>query len=123
MKTILTAALVAVSLTGCGVATVPGIAARGGPLAPAPKTQAPSDPMSTNGTWMVPSEIPPGNYRTQMHSGETVGYSEVCADIACKIGTPGFISNDLYDGPGILSIPETAVAVKIKNIVLTPMTG
>ena len=122
MKTIFTAALVAVSLTGCGVATVPGIAARGS-LAPAPKTQAPSDPMSTNGTWMVPSEIPPGNYRTQMQPGETGGYSEVCADVACEIGTPGFISNDLYDGPGMLSIPENAVAVKIRDIVLTPMVG
>jgi len=123
MKTIPLLAALAVSLTGCGVATVPG-----SPLVPAPievpiEVGLADDPMSTNGTWMVPSEIPPGNYRTQMQSGESVGYSEVCADIACEIGTPGFISNDLYDGPGMLSIPETAVAVKIKNIVLTPMVG
>ena len=123
MKMIFIAALAAVSLTGCGVATMPGIAARGS-LAPAPtQTQVPDDPMSTNGTWMMPSEIPPGNYRTKMQPGETGGYSEVCADIACEIGTPGFISNDLYDGPGMLSIPESAVAVKIKNIILTPMVG
>lgn len=121
MKMIL--AVAAVALTGCGVTTTAPYVARG-PLVPAPTVaQAPDDPMSTNGVWMVPGEIPPGNYRTKMQPGETSGYSEVCADIACEIGTPGFISNDLYDGPGILSVPESAVAVKIKNIILTPLVG
>lgn len=78
------------------------------------------DPLTTDGTWLVPGDIAPGNYRVQVVSNFG-GYSEVCGDLACEIGTRGFLGNELYNGPGVLVIPPDAVAVKIARITLTPM--
>jgi hypothetical protein len=68
---------------------------------------------------MVPSEIAPGTYRVMPTGG--MGYSEVCADYTCEIGTSGFISNEVYKGPGILVIPSGAVSVKLSGVSLQRM--
>lgn len=77
-----------------------------------------SDPYSSDGTWLVPTEITPGTYRVAAHG---MGYSKLCADYTCEIGTNGFISNELYRGPGVLVIPSNAVSVELSNISLTRM--
>ena len=79
------------------------------------------DPLSTDGTWLVPEEIKPGTYRTSLT--ESLGYAELCADATCKIGTSGFIENYVFDGPGVLVIPSNAVTVKLNGIALTPMAS
>lgn len=86
--------------------------------------KAPMNPLETDGTWLVPEEIAPGTYRTSLNDGIfAVGYAKVCADDACQIGTPGFIDNDVFNGPGILVVPPNAVSVEINNITLVPMAG
>jgi hypothetical protein len=78
------------------------------------------DPYTSDGTWMVPSEITPGTYRVALTTG-AMGYSKICADYTCEIGTSGFIANELYRGPGILVIPATAVSVELSRISLKRM--
>ena len=81
---------------------------------------AAADPYSSDGTWLVPTEITPGTYRVA--STGSLGYSKVCADYTCEIGTDGFISNDLYQGPGVLVIPSNAVSVQLSDVSLTRMS-
>lgn len=90
----------------------------------APKTTVPvkPDPYSTTGTWLVPGDIAPGTYRIQPIKASKTAYYAVCATYACDPG-PGIIKNDLPDGPGVLVVPESAVAVELKNLTLTPMAG
>jgi hypothetical protein len=81
--------------------------------------QATPSPYTSDGRWLVPSEITPGTYRVTPTSG--MGYSEVCADYTCEIGTNGFISNENYRGPGILVIPSNAVSVELHRVSLARM--
>ena len=94
--------------------------AAGSLLGAAPASAAPS-PYSSDGTWLVPSEIAPGTYRTALASGESMGYYATCADFACEIGTPGFITNDNLRGPGIVVVPPNAVSIELRGLVLTRM--
>lgn len=100
MKTLITAAigaaLIAGSLLGTGAAGATG------------------DPYSSDGTWLVPSEIAPGTYRAAVKPGSFagMGYYKTCADYTCEIGTDGFIDNGLLQGPGIVLVPSNAVSVK-----------
>lgn len=84
-----------------------------------------SDPYNTDGTWLVPSDIAPGNYRVLVDDSAFagMGYVEVCGDAACEIGTPGFLSNEVYQGPGVLSVPPNAFSVELNNVALVPLGG
>ena len=82
---------------------------------------APVDPLSTNGTWLVPQDIPYGTYRTTPTS-DIVSYWALCADLACQPG-PGMIQNEILDGQGFIVIGPDAVAVELDDVVLTPMEG
>lgn len=79
------------------------------------------DPYSSNGTWQVPSQIPPGTYRTALAAWQTNGYYTICADCTCEPNTPGFIRIDFLNGPGVVMIPPNAASIKLNNLILTPM--
>jgi hypothetical protein len=82
---------------------------------------ATGDPYSSDGMWLVPSEIAPGTYRAAIKPNMfDSGYYAVCADYACEPG-PGMISNDYMIGPGIVVIPPSAVSVELNNLSLTRM--
>ncbi|MGW5514643.1 hypothetical protein [Nocardia africana] len=85
----------------------------------------PVDPYSTNGTWLVPSEIAPGNYRV-IPKNSRGGYWETCADAGCDIDFDGsdhtgLIDNDNVDGPGVVNIPTWAYSIKLRNVRLAPI--
>lgn len=82
---------------------------------------APVDPLSTNGTWLVPSEIGYGTYKATSTS-DIFGYWALCADLACQPG-PGMIDNEIVDASGYIVIGPDAVAVELDDVVLTPMEG
>lgn len=90
------------------------------PTSRAPITAAKADPYSSTGTWLVPAEIAPGNYRVTLQ-GKT-GYWATCRDYACAVGD-GMIDNDFMRGPGLLSIGADAVAVQLRGVTLTRMDG
>ena len=87
---------------------------------PAPKT----DPYTTSGTWLVPSEIAPGTYKVT--PTDSTGYVATCADLACEIDFDGsdftgLIDNKLVTGKAAyLVIPAHAVAVELRDVTLTP---
>src|SRR5690606_14571469 len=120
--TIAAAAFAVIGLTACDPQTIDGYAT------PTPQTvdagigewvaptstieiPAPVDPLSTNGTWLVPSEIGYGTYRTTPTS-DIVSYWALCADLACQPG-PGMIQNEILDGQGFIVIGPDAVAVEL----------
>lgn len=83
---------------------------------PAPVPAA--DPLSTNGTWLVPSEIAYGTYKVTSTSS-MFGYWALCADLACQPG-PGMIQNEIVESTGYIVIAPGAVAVELDDVVLTP---
>ena len=134
-KVIATAAAATVVLTGCSPISTVGSPARSsdsratsaldaslpGEKSTSPTLESnPVDPYKSSGTWLVPEEIAPGNYRVILSSPRRSGYTAVCADFACRPG-PGMIGNDIHDGPGVLVVPPEAVAVELSNVELTPM--
>lgn len=131
ITTILAAALTLGALTACvpqdetGTAvptTTPWSYTR--PKFAAPTTTIPvkTDPYRTTGTWLVPSEIAPGNYRVTVQPGQTRGYTATCSTLTCDIGG-GLMDNANYSGPGILVIHANAVSVELKRVILTPLVG
>lgn len=85
------------------------------------------DPLVTDGTYLVGSEIQPGTYRVAPAENlfSEMGYWVRCADLACQVDmdgldNTGLIANEIVDGPGFLVIEETDVAVELKGLVLTP---
>ena len=127
-KIVITTAAAAVVLTGCSPISTIGSTAKSSSRSTVTPTQAasptleanPVDPYKSTGTWLVPEEIAPGNYRVSLSSSRRSGYTAVCADLACRPG-PGMIGNDIHDGPGVLVVPPEAVAVELSNVELTPM--
>ena len=127
-KVIIATAAAAVVLTGCSPISTIGSTAKSSSgskstsvRAASPTLEAePADPYSSTGTWLVPDEIAPGTYRVTPMSNRS-GYTAVCADFECRPG-PGMIGNDLHDGPGVLVVPPSAVAVELSNVELTPMS-
>jgi len=126
----ITLAATAVAVAGCAPVGMVGSTARstGGATARSapgtPLESDPVDPYSTTGTWLVPDEIAPGTYRVSVHGDGKWGYGAVCGDYECDpFGEPGMISNDNYNGPGIMVVPQSAVSVETRNITLTPMKG
>ena len=134
-KVIATAAAATVVLTGCSPISTVGSPDRSsdsratsaldaslpGEKSTSPTLESnPVDPYKSSGTWLVPEEIAPGNYRVILSSPRRSGYTAVCADFACRPG-PGMIGNDIHDGPGVLVVPPEAVAVELSNVELTPM--
>lgn len=96
--------------------------------APTSKWNAPkaTDPYSTNGTWLVPSQIKPGNYLATPDGTRSGGYIEVCADIGCDIDFDGsdytgMISNDYIEGQGYVTIPESAFSITLDDLELSPV--
>ena len=87
------------------------------PTSKLPVTPAPVDPYSSNGTWLVPSEIDYGTYKATSTS-DLFGYWALCADLACQPG-PGMIQNEIVDASGYVVIGPDAVAVELDDIVLT----
>lgn len=128
MKKIVTAAVAvaaAAALSGC-IPTTGGSSsfAKSGSTRPASPTleDVPVNPYSSNGQWLVPDEIRPGNYRVSLQPGKSTGYGAVCGDFECNpFGEPGMLSNDNYSGPGVMVVPQSAVMVELRGIALTPM--
>lgn len=90
------------------------------PVPPAPVTAAPAaDPYSSDGDWLVPTEIVPGQYKA-VSTGSIEGYVEVCATMDCAIGA-GMIKNYLVDGPTYITVPANAVKVHLDRVALTSM--
>lgn len=83
------------------------------------------DPFSTNGTWRVPEQIPPGTYlATPRDAGPVFPYYEICATLGCDpFGTGEFIGNGMVEGPTYVQIPEGAVSVQIMDLTLAPVEG
>ena len=129
MKTILVTAAIATTLVACAPMSTVGSPTRVGDAktsrgASPTLEDAPVDPYSSTGTWLVPDEVAPGTYRVNLQPGERHGYGAVCGDYECDpFGEPGMISNDNYSGPGVMVIPPSAVSVELKRITLTPMGG
>lgn len=122
-------ALAAALLAGCVPPTMgrnitgSGPAAGSSPRSVSPTLESePVDPYSSTGQWLVPDEIAPGTYRVSLNPGERHGYAAVCGDYECD-PFGGMISNDNYNGPGVMVVPPSAVMVELKRITLTPMGG
>ena len=123
-KIIVTTAAAAVVLTGCAPTTSGrSISAAGASRSASPTLEAePVNPYSSTGQWLVPDEIRPGTYRVSLSPGKSQGYGAVCGDYECNpFGEPGMIANDNYYGPGVMVVPQLAVMVELRNIILTPM--
>lgn len=125
------AALVAaVSVSGNDSGTVTANPATVEAVMPAPATEAPpspsAGPLSSNGTWLVPSQIEPGTYRAEARVGPLggVAYYEICATLGCDpFGTGTIIGNGIVDGPAYVVIPDDAVSVNLTDLTLTPVEG
>jgi hypothetical protein len=92
------------------------------PVPTTPATPATPVAWSKNGTYKVGSQIQPGDYSYTV-VGRAGGYWKTCNDIACEIGTPGFIDNDFIPekgSTGFLTIPVTAGFVELSGLLLTP---
>lgn len=87
-----------------------------------PKEPDPVDPLISDGTWMVPSDIKPGTYRTAVKPGSKSSFWQLCSDLACKY-PDGYIDNDVSEGPGVVVIPPNSVSIELDDIILTPMGG
>lgn len=87
---------------------------------PEPKKR---DPLTSDGRYKVGTDIEPGVYEYTPRKSDMPGYFERCADIACEIGTPGFIQNDLVFGPGYLEILPTDAYIELSRLDLTPAGG
>jgi len=79
---------------------------------------APVDPLSTNGTWLVPSEIGYGTYKVTPTSDFLANWT-LCGNLSCS----DIIQIEIVDGPGYIEIGPDAVAVELDDVVLTPMEG
>lgn len=116
-------------------ATVPAAAAAEdqAPAAPAPDQEpehtAPVDtldPLTTNGTWLVGSEIQPGTYRVTPAEGMfAMPYWARCADFTCSMSGSGgvagaILENSTVTGPSFITIAESDVAVELQDVILTP---
>lgn len=88
------------------------------PVTPAPAAPA-ADPYSSDGDWLVPTEIVPGQYKA-VSTGSIEGYVEVCATMDCAVGA-GMIKNYLVDGPTYITVPPNAVKVHLDRVSLAPM--
>ncbi|WP_280503846.1 hypothetical protein [Nocardia farcinica] len=75
------------------------------------------DPLSSDGTWLVPTQIPHGTYLVTPDQGRR-GYWALCADLMCEPGA-GMITNDLVAGPGYVVIGPDAVAIELRRVTLT----
>jgi hypothetical protein len=115
------AAVLALSLTGCIPATNRNVPA--GEEIARPSTPHQVDPLSDDGTWLVPSEIKPGVYRGTP-SQSVAGYVAVCTDAMCRAGA-GMIKNWIVNSPQIIAVPENAYAVELQRtkLVLLPSGG
>ena len=96
---------------------------------PAATVTAPDqlDPLVSDGTWMVPQDIPFGTYRTQSTDQGWAGYYYTCADLACEIDFDGLTNTGRLDaqivnGPGFLVLEEPVRFVHIERLILTPTT-
>jgi len=123
------AAFAVIGLTACDPQTIDGYAT------PTPQTvdagvgewvaptstieiPAPVDPLSTNGTWLVPSEIGYGTYKVTPTSDFLANWT-LCGNLSCS----DIIQIEIVDGPGYIEIGPDAVAVELDDVVLTPMEG
>lgn len=84
-------------------------------VAPTTKLPAKADPYSSNGMWRVPEDIAAGEYRV-IPTSDFGGYWKLCATMQCKIGTSGFIENDLISGPSYISIPAEARFIELSRV-------
>jgi hypothetical protein len=73
---------------------------------------------SADGMYLVPSEFGYGTYRATPTGSSVGGYVEVCATIACDIGS-GMIDNHYFRGPEYVVVTSQAVAIKIERATLT----
>lgn len=127
--TIAAAAFAVIGLTACDPQAIDGYAT------PTPETvdagigewvaptstieiPAPVDPLSTNGTWLVPSEIGYGTYKVTATSDWLANWT-LCGNKSCS----DIIQIEIVDGPGYIEIGPDAVAVELDDVVLTPMEG
>lgn len=118
-----------VGCTAMTVSAVDDVVSKPSVNAPAfeSEDQGPVDPLVTDGTYLVGSEIQPGTYRVvpaENLFGE-MGYWARCADLACEVDmdgldSTGLITNEIVQGPGFLVVEQTDVAVELRGLVLTP---
>lgn len=86
---------------------------------------APVDPYSTDGEWLVPGEIQPGQYKA-IQDGTFSGYVAVCADLECEIDmdgsdATGLIDNYTVDGQAYVTVPQGAMKVELNRAHLVPV--
>ncbi|TLF72885.1 hypothetical protein [Nocardia cyriacigeorgica] len=74
-----------------------------------------ADPYSSDGAWLIGSEIAPGNYRV-VPTSEFGGGWTLCATYGCGPLDPGFIANDFLTGPGYVTIPADALLIELTNV-------
>lgn len=94
-------------------------------LAETTEAAAPADPYSTDGEWIVPSEIAPGQYKA-VQDGTISGYVAVCADLECEIDmdgsdATGLIDNYTVDGQAYVTVPQGAMKVELSRAHLVPI--
>lgn len=96
------------------------------PTATPPTFRAPIatrvDPLNSDGTFRVGSDIAPGTYSVSITSRSGVGYWARCASVACEItfdgSDTGMIDNDLLTGPGYLEILPSDAYVQLRGVSL-----
>lgn len=120
------AVVIGVSAGGGDSTEVAKVGADSGITAAAPEPE--DNPLTTDGTWLVPSEVQPGDYRAVVEEDAfgNLGYVEVCADAACEIdmdgsNATGLIDNYAVQGSSIVHIPQGAFSVKITSADLKPL--
>lgn len=86
----------------------------GGNTAPAAGTV---DPLTTDGQWLVGSEVEPGVYRVARADGALMTQWRRCSDVTCAIGE-GALD---FGGPGLVEVLPTDYALYVNGAVLTPM--
>lgn len=124
-KVTLAAAALSMSVAACSPVASPKVS----PEAKQEQAQvavAVADPYSSDGTWLVPSEIRPGTYRAVQTSKDWPGYVAVCADAECDVDfdgddTTGLIRNDIVKGSSVVVVPPGAFSVEIQRVTLTPI--
>lgn len=119
-----TAALTHRGTTGPATGPAPYSSIAAGPVdaaqVPPPPPPLP-DPYTHNGVWLVPQDIKPGQYRVTP-TKKYGGYYAVCSEVGCTLGS-GISDSAYVPEPALVDIPANAVAFKISDVTLTPVTA
>lgn len=132
LTVVLSAAAAIVGITACG-STVdhpdalpsppPGASSSTDSWVQGQIDNASKDPLQTDGTWVVPTQIKPGTYMAVQDPDANAHYWEVCRSLDCgNFNMDNVISNGNVEGAqDYIVVPPEAKAVALDGVNLVPV--